>query len=185
MPSYLGIGGHSQWVPARTPTVHWGPNNGEAVDGPTLTPQMAKSTCNDISSKRIASEVVFQPLLARVARDYTREEASLHPEFNQRDVTGGTLSPWKFLIDVVSRSLQEMVKVAVKPAGTLSSFFFGCRVSTHLRGGRRPRCVVAVFVERGPAARSTRAELVGERVRWVLLDETFVIPCYMARLLQG
>ena len=23
-----------QWVPARTPTVHWGPTNGKAVGGP-------------------------------------------------------------------------------------------------------------------------------------------------------
>ena len=34
MPSCLGIGGHPSGVPARTPTVHWGPNNGEAVGGP-------------------------------------------------------------------------------------------------------------------------------------------------------
>ena len=29
-------------------------------------------------------------------------------------------------------------------------------------GGSQPRCVVAGFVERGPAARSTRAELFGD-----------------------
>ena len=28
-----------QWVPARTPTVHWGPNNGEAVGGPYERPK--------------------------------------------------------------------------------------------------------------------------------------------------
>ena len=28
-----------QWVPARTPTVHWGPNNGEAVGGPHQRPK--------------------------------------------------------------------------------------------------------------------------------------------------
>ena len=28
-----------QWVPARTPTVHWGPDNGEAVGGPTSEAQ--------------------------------------------------------------------------------------------------------------------------------------------------
>ena len=28
-----------QWVPARTPTVHWGPNNGEAVGGPHQPPK--------------------------------------------------------------------------------------------------------------------------------------------------
>ena len=38
MPSCLGIGGH-QWVPARTPTVQWGPNNGEAVGGPHQHPK--------------------------------------------------------------------------------------------------------------------------------------------------
>ena len=27
------------WVPARTPTVHWGPNNGEAVGGPHQRPK--------------------------------------------------------------------------------------------------------------------------------------------------
>ena len=31
-----------QWVPARTPTVHWGPNNGEAVGGPHQPPERAK-----------------------------------------------------------------------------------------------------------------------------------------------
>ena len=39
-----------QWVPARTPAVRWGPNNGEAVGGPTPTPQVAKSRCNDAST---------------------------------------------------------------------------------------------------------------------------------------
>ena len=28
-----------QWIPARTPTVHWGPNNGEAVGGPHQRPK--------------------------------------------------------------------------------------------------------------------------------------------------
>ena len=43
-----------------------------------------------------------------------REETSLHPEFHQRDVTDGTLSPWKLPVDVVSKSFQEVVKVAQK-----------------------------------------------------------------------
>ena len=49
-----------QWVPARTPTVHWGPDNGEAVGGPTPTPQMAKSRCNDASPKHSKTPVFRQ-----------------------------------------------------------------------------------------------------------------------------
>ena len=58
-------------------------------------------------------------------------------------------------VDVVSKSLQEMVKVAPKPENAAEPVLG--RVSTHLHGGRRWRCVVAGFFERGPTARGTRA----------------------------
>ena len=51
----------SQWcVPSRTPTIHWGAkDDGEAVGGPTPTPQMGKSRCND-ASPRQSNTHVFQ-----------------------------------------------------------------------------------------------------------------------------
>ena len=49
-----------QWVPARTPTVHWGPGDGEVVGGPTPTPQMSKSRCNDASPRQSNTHVFRQ-----------------------------------------------------------------------------------------------------------------------------
>ena len=43
-----------------------------------------------------------------------REELKVHLEFYQRDITGGVLSPWKFPVLVVSKSLQEMVNISRK-----------------------------------------------------------------------
>ena len=40
--------------------------------------------------------------------------ANLHSEFYQRDVTAGMPSFWKFLVNVVSKSFQEVVKVVQK-----------------------------------------------------------------------
>ena len=49
-----------QWVRAKTPTVHWGPNNGEAVGGPAPTPQMGRSRCSDASSIQSNTHVFRQ-----------------------------------------------------------------------------------------------------------------------------
>ena len=59
------------------------------------------------------------------------------------------------------------------------------RVSTHLHGGCRLRYVKAGFIERGPAARSTRAELLGDWVHWVQWEVAFINPKHAARLRQG
>ena len=76
-------------------------------------------------------------------------------------------------VDVVSKSLQEMVKVAPKPEHAAEPVLG--RVSTHLHGGRRWRCVVAGFVGRGPTARGTRANCsVIEYDRPVQWEEDFV-----------
>merc|ERR1712135_273167 len=48
-----------------------------------------------------------------------REEPNLHLEFYQRDVTDGMRSPWKLPVDVVSKSFQEVVKVAQKIENTM------------------------------------------------------------------
>ena len=60
MPSCLGIGGAPQWVPARTATVHWGPNNGEAVGGHHTNAQRAKCTCHDAYSRQSNTQVFRQ-----------------------------------------------------------------------------------------------------------------------------
>ena len=41
IPSCLGISA-PQWVPARTPTVHWGPISGKAVGGPNTVQHSSK-----------------------------------------------------------------------------------------------------------------------------------------------
>ena len=43
-----------------------------------------------------------------------REEPKLHLEFYQRNITDGALSPRKLPVEMVSKSLQEMVAVAQK-----------------------------------------------------------------------
>ena len=40
-----------------------------------------------------------------------RKKPNLHLEFYQRDVTGGMQTPWKLLVDVMSKSFQEVIKV--------------------------------------------------------------------------
>merc|ERR1712136_735327 len=70
---------------------------------------------------RVASEIVFQPLHPDTGAPVheerviaVREEPNLHLEFYQRDVTDGMRSPWNLPVDVVSKSFQEVVKVAQK-----------------------------------------------------------------------
>jgi hypothetical protein len=75
---------------------------------------------------RVASEIVFQPLHPDTGAPLheerviaVREEPNLHLEFYQRDVTDGMRSPWKLPVDVVSKSFQEVVKVAQKLENTV------------------------------------------------------------------
>ena len=75
----------------------------------------------------------LRPLLL-IARDYMREEPNMHPEFNQRDVTDGTLSPLKLPVDVVSKSKQGWSMLCRSPR-TQRSLLLGL-LSTHLHGGR-------------------------------------------------
>ena len=94
-------------------------------------------------SKCIASEVVFQPLLpdtgwrsvARVARCRMREEASLHLEFYQRDVTDERCHLGNFLSMWCQRAFRRRSKLCRNPR-TQRSLLLGI-VSTHLHGGRR------------------------------------------------
>ena len=56
------------------------------------------------------------------------KKRSLHLEFNQGYVTDGMRSPWKLLVDVVSKSFLEVVKVVQKLENTVfaSSPLFVC-----------------------------------------------------------
>ena len=68
-------------------------------------------------------------------------------------------APWKLPVGVVSESL-KVVKVAQNLESTVQPVV-GLRFPLVCRGGRRPRCVPG-FAGRGLAARSTRAELLGD-----------------------
>ena len=61
-------------------------------------------------------------------------------------------------MNAVTLVLQEMVNVALKPENVAHSVLG----TSFLHGGPRLRCVVTGFIERGPAARSTGAELLGD-----------------------
>ena len=52
-----------------------------------------------------------------------------HPEFYQQNVTGGMRSHWKFGFDVVSKSLQEAIKIAKKLDNTSGVEFWIDRVA--------------------------------------------------------
>ena len=54
-----GLALWSQWVPARTPTVHWGRYDGRLWEG-RPTPEMAKSRCNDASPRQHNTHVFRQ-----------------------------------------------------------------------------------------------------------------------------
>ena len=79
------------------------------------------------------------------------EVTGLHLEFYQRDVTDGFRS-------------QEVVNFAQKPENAVQPVIG--LVYAHLHGGRR-HCALSGFMARGPAARSIRAEMLGDRLRWV------------------
>ena len=61
MPSCLGIGGHPKWVPARTPTVHWGLNSRKAVGDPfgsdsRYTANMVAEQVVNVTERLVAEE---------------------------------------------------------------------------------------------------------------------------------
>ena len=56
VPSCLGIGEAPQWVPARTPTVHWGPNAGRPWVAHTNAPR-AKYRLNDACTSQLKTQV--------------------------------------------------------------------------------------------------------------------------------
>ena len=71
-----------------------------------------------------------------------------------------TLSLWELPVDVVSKIFQEMVKVAQKPENAAQPVIGHVFHSSAWKTSLTKR--VAVLVDRGPAARSTRAELLGD-----------------------
>ena len=90
-----------------------------------------------VREKNVVGVGVLAPL--HEERVFTHAKAGLHRELYQRDVTDGTLSPCNFL-----QSFQEVVKFA---CSLLLDWVYAL-----LHGGRRPRCVVAGFLEKGLAA---------------------------------
>ena len=96
------------------------------------------------------------------AREYMREEPKLHllvvtsvTSLMKRRHPGNFLSIWCQELSGDCQVAQKL-ETAVPPVCYWSGF------SSHLQGECRPRCGVAGFVERGPSAKSTRAELLGE-----------------------
>ena len=77
-----------QWFPARTLTVHWGPNNEEAVDGPTPTTQTRRqdamthhpSTPKQQSSDKQRRLIFFKEMLSEIVKQPCPPKADFeHP----------------------------------------------------------------------------------------------------------
>ena len=73
------------------------------------------------------------------------------------------LSPWELPVDVVPKIFQDIVKVAQKPENAAKPIIGPMFHSSAWRASLTMR--VARLVDRGPTARSTCAELHGDRVR--------------------
>ena len=109
-----------------------------------------RSTTIKANSKIVKERIwiAFQPshldtgaLLYEVRMIAEREEKNLHYELYQQDVTNEMRSPWKLPVDVMS-----VVKATQKLENTVQPV-----MALICHGGRRPRCVLAGFIERGPA----------------------------------
>ena len=68
-----------------------------------------------------------------------------------------TLSPWELPVDVVSKIFQQTVKVAQKPENAAQPVLGPIFQSSAWKTSLTMRA--AGLVDRGPSARSTRAEL--------------------------
>ena len=77
-----------QWVPARTPTVHWGPISGKAVGGPNI---VQHSSTVQKHGKHGSGALAARALVTRVCCVMTDPETSVQNEMSdsQTDIDGG------------------------------------------------------------------------------------------------
>ena len=119
-----------------------------------------KSRANSRQKKRSAVGAGVPALLHEERVIARAKEASLHPSSTRKTSPMERRHPGNFLLMWCQRTFRRLSSCAETRVRSAACYWAG--YSTHLHGGRRPRCVVAGFVERGPAARSTRAELLGD-----------------------